>query len=299
MIRQRECPLCNETSPWPRLAIATCVPDPLLYVQCQRCGLVFAEDPQPVPSAKPPLGPEELAHYRAWKLPINRERVSWLMRRGSVPKGRSADVGTKDGSAVKAASEQGWHTIGFDKDQRFHEFARQTYGVEIRPEWFTVDAVGPGTLSLVTAYHVFEHIPEPVSWLLEVRRALQPEGYLHIETPNLDGIAARLVNRGHVVLYTAHTLRQMLEKVGFRIVATTRFGPGGNRTYDQLGVLAQVDEPTPPRFGFSREDRNAQRSLARPWLEYPPSSVLLTRVYRAVKRRSGVALRRACYHSCP
>lgn len=293
---QRQCPLCSEEFVGRPLTIAPYVPNPLSYVQCRRCGLVFAADP---PSSQPvrlPLTAEKLAHFRRWKLPINRERVSWLMRRGLVPRGHAADVGTKDGSAVKAQLERGWESLGFDRDQRFHEFARRQYGVEIRPEWFSVDAVGSGALSLVTAYHVLEHIPDPLSWLGEVREALKPEGYLHVETPNLRDIEDRLVNRGHVVLYTVNTLRQLLEKGGFRIVATTEFAPGGNRTYDQLGMLAQRDHPKRPGVGLGQDDLDAPRYLEHPRVDLSPSSVLPVRVYRAVRRRIGVVHRRVRYH---
>ena len=85
----------------------------------------------------------------------------------------------------------------------------------------------------------------------------------------------------------------MLEKAGFRILATTEYAPGGNRTYDQLGVVAQRDRPKPLHFGLSQVDRGALRYLKRPRPEPLASPRLSVRLYRRVKRRIRCALRRA------
>lgn len=296
-VSPRECPLCADVTSRPPLGAAPY--EPLrapTYVQCQRCGLVFHEEelpPQPVSS----VTLETYTRYTNWKLPTNRVRLHWLTRRASIPRGRAVDIGTKDGSAVKVLADMGWQAIGFDPDRRYHPFAKQKYGVEIRPQWFTAKAVGPGSLDLVTAYHVFEHIPQPLPWLSEIWEALQPEGFLQIDTPNLSHIHATQICRGHVVLYTVQTLRQMLEKAGFKILAMTEYAPGSNRTYDQLGVVAQRDRPKPVHFSLSQVDRSAPRCLERPKPEVPQSRVLGVRIYRGVKRRIVYGVRRARYHA--
>ena len=291
----RECPLCSDVTSRLPLSVAPYVLSAPPYVQCQRCGLVFHDEPLPQRSLAP-LTVEAFVRYTTWKLPINRERLNWLTRHTAVPRGRAVDIGTKDGSAVKVLSDMGWQAIGYDPDQRFHAFAKQRYGVEIRPEWFTAEGVGLGSLVLVTAYHVFEHIPQPLPWLSEIREALQPQGVVQIQTPNLRRIHATQICFGHVVLYTAETLRQMLEKAGFRVLAITEYAPwGGDGTYDQLGVVAQRDRAKAVHISLSELDRLAPRSLQRPTLEFPPSRVLPIRVYRGVKRRIRRALGRGRY----
>jgi SAM-dependent methyltransferase len=247
--------------------------------------------PQPVSS----VTLETYTQYTNWKLPTNRARLRWLTRHASIPRGRAVDIGTKDGSAVKVLADMGYQAIGFDPDPRFHAFAKQRYGVTIRPEWFTAEAVGPGSLDLVTAYHVFEHVRQPLPWLSEIWEALQPEGFLQLDTPNLSHIYATQINGNHPVLYTVDTLRQILEKAGFKILAMTECAPGGNRTYDQLGVVAQRDRPKPVHFGLSEVDRLVPRSLERPKPEPPQSRVLRVRIYRGVRRRIACAYRKARY----
>ena len=269
------------------------------YNQCLRCGLVFHDLPIPKYSNGPPLPLESYIRSTTWKLPTNRERVNWLTRHVSVPRGRAVDIGTKDGSTVKVLLDMGWQAIGFDLDQRFPEYAKQRYGVEIRPQMFTAASVGPGALDLVTAYHVLEHISEPLSWLAEIREALRPDGYLHIETPNLRSIEARQLVQGHVMLYTARTLRQMLERAGFRVVVMSEFGPGGNRTYDELGVVAQRDRARSMHFGLSRVERRAPRYLRRATPDILASPFFPVRLYRRVSRRIRCTLRRAGHRIFP
>ena len=293
----RACPLCSEVSHRLALSIAPYVLSPPAYVQCQRCGLVFHEDALPEPSFEP-VSFESFLSQTKWKLPIYRERLNWLMRRARVPQGRAVDIGTKDGAAVKVLVERGWQAIGYDPDDRYHAFAKKSYGVEIRPEWFTAEAVGPGTLALVTAYHVFEHIPDPLPWLSEVWNALQPQGILNIQTPNLRRIHATQICITHVALYTAETLRKVLESSGFKVLAMSEHAPwAGAGTYDQLSVVAQRDRHTAVQFSLGELDRGAAGVLQRPILEFPRSRVLPIRVYRAVKRRMHNALGRAAYHA--
>ena len=220
-----------------------------------------------------------------------------MTRHAPVRRGRAADIGTRDGTALKVLGEMGWQATGFDPDDRFHRYARERFDVEIRAEWFTAEAVGPGTLDLVTAYHVLEHVREPLPWLFEVCEALKPDGWLQIDTPNLRRLQPhRQIHLGHTVLYSAHTLRQLLEKAGFRVVAITENAPGGNRTYDQLGVAAQRDHPKAVSFSLGPVDRSAQRHLEQAEEELPPSTVLPVRALRGVRRRIREGVRRARYH---
>lgn len=287
------CPLCSSPAAAP-VRVAAWVEGAPPYVQCLRCGLVFHAMPVPEPDRRP-LSREGYLQGTTWKLPTNRIRLAWLLRHVSVPRGRAVDIGTKDGSAVKVLSDMGWQAVGYDPDSRFHGYAAERHGIEIRPAWFTAAAVGPGSLDLVTAFHVIEHIRDPIPWLSEIRDALQPGGYLHIETPNLRYVQSRQLRPGHVVLYTAHTLRQVLEAAGFRVVLVSEFAPGGSRTYDQLSAIARWDGARRKDFSVSRLDRDAHRYLWRPVPDSASTNPVI-HLYRRVRWRVRAALRRAGHH---
>jgi dolichyl-phosphate beta-glucosyltransferase len=76
----------------------------------------------------------------------------------------------------------------------------------------------PGTAAVVTVLDVIEHLEDPVTTLVEVRRALADDGVLVVTVPAHEALwsgADELL--GHVRRYNRTTLRSHLEASGFRI----------------------------------------------------------------------------------
>lgn len=283
--------LCGSTTPVVPLVV-------LPYVQCTHCGIVYRDEAEsPAKSVtRPPVAYEAFLNYTRDKLAINRERLRWLARRAPhLQPGRAVDIGTKDGSVIKLLTEAGWSAVGFDPDTRFVDFAKMVHGAEIRPELFTKSTVPSGSLDLVTAFHVLEHVRDPWPFLEAIRESLAPHGYLYIEVPNLRYIQARQLMGGHAVLYTAHTLRQVLTNAGFTVQDLTEYAPGGGKTYDQLAVLAQRGEQREAIWSVGIVDRTVPAAFERAAKEPSPSTLLSVRVYRGVKRRIRRFIRKPLY----
>ncbi len=122
------------------------------------------------------------------------------------------------------------------------------YGVEVDPvSAAAADKLLPGKIRrgtladaafpaawfrAVYAEEVIEHVPDPASFLEEIRRVLEPRGRLILSTPNFAGLGARLLGAGwkefapreHVRMYTPRALRRQLELHGFVDVAVKSFG---------------------------------------------------------------------------
>ncbi len=134
------------------------------------------------------------------------------------------DVGCGDGSFLEALGVQG--SVGMDlsptalRAVRARGFAAVCGTLEHCP-------LRPASFSLVTAFHFLEHVNpiEPV--LAGMRRLLAPGGELVVQVPNADCLQARLLGRfwagydvpRHLVNYTARTLRGVLDRCGFEVVA--------------------------------------------------------------------------------
>jgi SAM-dependent methyltransferase len=79
------------------------------------------------------------------------------------------------------------------------------------------------SFDLVWASEVIEHVADTAVWLSEVRRVLAPGGRLLVTTPAhgrlrllLHGVERYSEPQGdHLHLYTAHSLRALLEESGF------------------------------------------------------------------------------------
>jgi SAM-dependent methyltransferase len=83
------------------------------------------------------------------------------------------------------------------------------------------------SFDLITAVHVVEHLPAPVSALRKINALLAPGGKLFVSLPNLDSAEARLFGRSwvgldiprHCVHVRESVFRSLLERTGFSVLS--------------------------------------------------------------------------------
>jgi SAM-dependent methyltransferase len=162
---------------------------------------------------------------------LTRLRARWLLRRlrWSCPpwvgQGRYLDVGCGSGASLGVARALGWQVAGIEMDAVAADKARR-----FSERVWTGDALGapfaPGGFDLVTAFHVLEHVPDPVRLLRRMLEWLAPGGLLVIEVPNAGGLGARLFGPAwsglelprHLSHFTPTTLTRAVERAGGRVV---------------------------------------------------------------------------------
>jgi SAM-dependent methyltransferase len=120
----------------------------------------------------------------------------------------------------------GWRLAGIELDP---EAAGKARGVT--PDIFVGDPrqapFPPASFDLITAFHVLEHLPDPLGALRAMLGWLAPGGLMIVEVPNADGLGARLFGRywsgldfpRHLVHFTPRTLGALVERAGGRVVA--------------------------------------------------------------------------------
>lgn len=216
---------------------------------CAACGLRFLAPPPP---------PEALARYypkgywtganagahgratEAWRRFALRDHVRFVRRVAEEQRRAGAfrgllDVGGGDGSfldalgvrpamlvdssegAVAAARARGWPAALGDLPDL---------------------PVRPGSVSLITLFHVLEHVRPAEPVLDALRETLGPGGDLVVQVPNCASVQAALFGARwqgydpprHLVNYSTATLARTLERRGFTVVQVTQFsfrdGPG-------------------------------------------------------------------------
>jgi Methyltransferase domain len=84
------------------------------------------------------------------------------------------------------------------------------------------------SFSLITLFHVIEHVPDPSIILTIIHQLLEVNGLIAIETPNIDSIDAKIFKKEywggyhiprHWNLFSTKTLANLIENHGFKIVA--------------------------------------------------------------------------------
>lgn len=236
---EKECIACNTVRPHTLLPLALPVKDPEyadhLIASCRSCGLHSAW-PMPtdddlrrayadVPHSANVKSDTFLG--KQWRDYRDRGRMN-VLRRVS-PGGNSGtvvDVGTGEGMFMRAARAAGgnWKLIGTDYSD-VNVSRLKADGFDARSG--TLDGVGiePGSVDVVWASHVIEHMIDPVAFLQTVWRYLKPGGALVVFIPSQTTLRARLgtstwhqVNPpGHLWGFRPETFRPIIERSGFRI----------------------------------------------------------------------------------
>jgi SAM-dependent methyltransferase len=111
----------------------------------------------------------------------SRRRVAFLKR--FVARGRLLEIGCASGFFLEAADSAGFRVTGVEPSAEQAAIARARAG-DVRAGFLEDLAFEPGAFDVACAWHVLEHIPDPVDGLRRLHCALRPGGILALEVPN-------------------------------------------------------------------------------------------------------------------
>jgi SAM-dependent methyltransferase len=162
---------------------------------------------------------------------ITRARAALLFRRikWDCPpwrgRGRYLDVGCGSGGALGVAQALGWQVAGVEVDEAAAKKARR-FSTRVHAGDLLEAPFAPGEFDCVTAFHVLEHVPDPVAAVRRMLEWLAPGGLLIVEVPNAGGLGARLFGRAwsglelprHLSHFTPETLGAVVARAGGQVV---------------------------------------------------------------------------------
>lgn len=214
------------------------------YGRCPNCGiLVLLDSPEssaPVDYSASGYYQKKAARGSAFLKRLIDLYVNHLIRmtRGAVSdrslEGKSIlDVGCGKGRFLSRAREQGASVKGIEPTLRSFEEARAKLGDAVQNTIMTKNQFPAESFDIVTMWHVFEHISQPIAMLEACRDVLRPKGKLIIAVPNYQGWIASLGGSRwfnldpprHEVHYDPSSLTAVLSRCGFRITKINYFYP--------------------------------------------------------------------------
>ncbi|MFW6211908.1 MAG: class I SAM-dependent methyltransferase [Spirochaetota bacterium] len=230
--RPISCIVCGGDKPRPHWECGT-----FRFVRCSLCGHIY-QNPQPTPEDLVDRYDEEYSSYEV----ENSENflnlmlqglsdVSFFSRMEEAGVERSLlDVGCATGALLEYAQGIGYGVQGVEVCVPAAEYGRERRGVPI--EVGTLDAVSlDRQFGAVHFSHVIEHVPDPRSFLSQVREALVERGFVVVVTPNTAGLQARLFANtwrsaiaDHMHLFSKRNLRRVLREEGFEVVSSKTWG---------------------------------------------------------------------------
>lgn len=223
-------------------------------VQCRYCSYVYA-NPRWVSDelleAYAAVEDETYVRERTGRELTFRRHLEALQRFTGAPRGRRLlDVGAYIGVFVEVAREAGWDACGVEPSQWAVRVARQR-GLPVRQGTQETLGVEAEAFDVITMWDVIEHVDDPAGEMAQAERLLKPGGLLAVHTMNVESVFARLMGRRwpwlmdmHIHYFSARTLAQMLQKVGFEVLAS-----GAQGRYLRLGYLASRVEGLNPTVG--------------------------------------------------
>ena len=146
--------------------------------------------------------------------------------------GRLVDVGCASGKFLRQMHAVGWDVAGIEIDADAAARARAVTPSIVVGDPATV-TLPAASVDLVTAFHVLEHLPDPLGALRNMLGWLAPGGLIIVEVPNVAGVSSALFGRcwsgldfpRHLVHFTPRTMTAMVEHAGgrvFRVVHRTK-----------------------------------------------------------------------------
>lgn len=226
----RSCPNCKNSE-----NVLKITEGDFLIVECRECGLTYLLNP-----------PDEKVIYEEYYriefkgsdyksdsgyahlreiYEINKQRTDYIQKLSkSKEEYRILDIGCGSGLFLKSCREAGLEAEGMDVSNNALDFARNEFGLTVYRE--TVDdLIAEGKkYSLVTMWHVLEHIIEPAEELRKIKELLTQDGIVLIEVPNLNSIKFRLSGHKwkggnhplyHRSFFTSKTLKDTIKRGGF------------------------------------------------------------------------------------
>jgi 2-polyprenyl-3-methyl-5-hydroxy-6-metoxy-1,4-benzoquinol methylase len=205
------------------------------FVCCEVCGHVWL-NPRPALHTLPTIYP---AHYYAYnydqqipwlsqraKALLDRRKLRHILRTLPSPPRSCLDVGCGNGRYLRELARSGvprQGLIGIDLDERLVDRLRNDGFRAYCQRIEDCDQIEPHSLSLITMFHVIEHLNDPRRATGRLAHWLAPGGVLAIETPNYESLDARLFRKTywggyhiprHWNLFKPSTLSKLLHESG-------------------------------------------------------------------------------------
>lgn len=192
------------------------------YVECAHCGSLYLRRMPPADYLTHRLelyGKQK--HKELIISEIEKSRLHDILKL-KKPHSTLLDVGCGMGTFVQYARSQGFLVCATDKARGCIGYLRKI-GI---PAYSTILGIPNHTFDVITLFDVIEHVPNPTSFLSDIRRKLKKNGVLVVTTPNVKGISSRVIPSlltrpttrysEHMTLFSPTSLMKLMKRSGFK-----------------------------------------------------------------------------------
>lgn len=170
------------------------------------------------------------------------------------PQSTLLDVGCGNGAFLKAVSNSfpQWRLAGLEQNRLHYEKIMQIHGVA---NFYASLTEINQSFDVIALIHVLEHVSQPLDFLTDLRKKLNPSGILLIQLPNLAENPFDLVVKDHCSHFTKITLKWLVEATGFNIMTVAT-----DWVAKEISLVATpASMPIPSTFLESQDFREASQ----------------------------------------
>jgi 2-polyprenyl-3-methyl-5-hydroxy-6-metoxy-1,4-benzoquinol methylase len=153
-----------------------------------------------------------------------RKLADKLVNEYGIANGRVFEVGASDGALLKHLAEIGKNEVmGIEPSEKLRSLA-EISGTRVIHGYFNskfVESSSIGTFDCVIIRHVIEHIDDLADMIFSLRRILNDNGLLVVETPDVDKMIQNQlfsnIFHEHLNYFSVSSISKLLSKGGFEI----------------------------------------------------------------------------------
>jgi 2-polyprenyl-3-methyl-5-hydroxy-6-metoxy-1,4-benzoquinol methylase len=232
------CPICSSSNLQPFLTLQdhSISKEQFTIQRCTSCDFKFTN---PRPDAKS-IGryyqsEDYISHTNSKKGVFNQlyqvvrnytihQKTKWMREIVGFRDKTLLDYGCGTGEFLNQLKKEGWRVNGIEADDAAKNLALKNYGLNVM---FPVElkSIPDDMYSIVTLWHVLEHIHELNETIEQFKRILHSKGNLVIAVPNSQSKDAEIYKEHwaaydvprHLYHFTEKTIKMLFEKHGFQI----------------------------------------------------------------------------------
>lgn len=203
---------------------------------------------------------EENLNYDQRKYLNGLAAIEEALKTETIGSKKVLDIGCSVGIFLKTANEQGWETLGLEWNKKAILYARDTLGLDVRPQSLEEANFEDASFDAVTLWGVIEHLKQPVKTLQEIVRLLKPGGVLLTFCPNAASLVCRVLRekaatfdgRNHPSYFTPTSICLAMERVGLKNSSISYYQANIEAVINHLDWQDPYIKKTSPHDSLSR-----------------------------------------------